>query len=259
MGAASAVAITGCSSGTNSSAATSTSPAQKAIKLAASRSQEVTTLTAKLTAHSTSGTMSGLTGTIQIQLKPTTLIAAKFTIPAKKSSSIKLEEILTSKAVYFKDPAFTKAAGKTWVTVKISQLSAKAGVSVASLLQNLEGSNPLDQTRLFTASKNVKVVGSQTVNGVATTEYAGTYSPAAAFAQLPASLRKLLGPTLRDMGTRPVSFTVWIDGQHLIRKAKDTETVNGHTFTTTFDVTSINKSLRIKLPAPSQIAPMPKI
>ena len=259
VGAASAVAITGCSGGTSNSSANSTSPAQKAIKLAASRSQEVNTLTAKLTEHSTGHAMSGLTGTIQIQLKPTTVIAAKFIVPAKKSSSIKLEEILTSKAIYFKDPAFTKDAGKAWVTVKISQLSSKTGVSVASLLQNLEGSNPLDQTRLFTASKDVKVVGSQAVNGVATTEYAGTYSPAAAFAQLPANMRKLLGPTLRDMGTKPVRFTVWIDAQHLIRKAQDTEVVNGQTFSTTFDVTSINRPLHIKLPAPSQIAPMPKL
>ena len=84
------------------------------------------------------------------------------------------------------------------------------------------------------SSKNVQVVGPQTVNGVATTEYAGTYSPAAAYKSLSAGLRKLLGPTLRDMGTRPVRFTVWIDGQHLIRKAKDTESVDGHTVTTTF-------------------------
>ena len=55
----------------------------------------------------------------------------------------------------------------------IGQLSSKSGVSFGSLLQNLESSNPLDQTKLFTASKDVRVVGTQTIDGVPTTEYAG--------------------------------------------------------------------------------------
>jgi len=251
-----AVAIAACSAGPG--ARPGPSSAQKAIKLAASRSQDVNTLTARLSELSSGTSHGGLTGAIQIQLKPTTRIAATFALPGKKSST-QLAEILTGKAIYIKDPVFTKTTGKPWVTVQISQLSTKAGVSVASLLQNLEGSNPLDQTRLFTASKDVKVIGTRLVGHVATTEYAGTYSPAAAFAQLPSNLRRLLGPALRAMGTNRVHFQVWIDRQHLIRKARDTETVNGHTFTTTFDVTAVNKPVRITLPPAGQVAPMPKI
>lgn len=264
IGAATAVAVTGCSSAKhNASAPQPSTGAQRAIKLAASRSQEVNTLVANLTEHSTSstagGTTTGLTGTIKVVLKPATLIAANFTVPAKNAKSLKLEEILTGQAIYFKDPAFSKAAGKTWLKVKISQLSSKTSVTVVALLQNLEGSNPLDQTRLFTASKDVKVVGTQKIHGIATTEYAGTYSPETAFGELSTKLRTLLGPTLRAMGNSPVHFVVWIDGRHIIRKARDTDVVRGQSITTIFNVTSVNKPVKITLPKPGDVGPMPKL
>ena len=260
--AAACAAVAGCASPGRqpaNSAASSNAQARRAIRLAATRSADVSTLTARLAEQSAGKANSGLTGTIAVELKPKRLIQANFTVPSGKSKPIRLAEILTSTAVYFKDPAFTKGAGKSWVKVDISSLSSKTGLSIASLLQNLEGSDPLDQTRLFTASRDVKVVGSKVIAGVPTTEYAGSYAPATAFAQLSARLRKLLGPTLRAMGTNPVHFHVWIDGQHLIRKARDVEKVNGQTFTTTFDVTSVNKPVSVTLPAASQVAPLPKI
>jgi hypothetical protein len=257
-GVAAILAVAGCLGGSNGTRSASDANARKAIKLAASTSQDVRTLTAHLTEQTTGSTVSSLTGTIQVQLRPTTVIVAKFTIPGKKAKTY-LEEILTNQAIYFKDPAFSHAAGKAWVKVNISQLSSKTGISIASLLQNLEGSNPLDQTQLFTASKDVKVVGSQTVGGVATTEYAGSYSPKAALGQLTPQLRKLLGPTLHAMGNAAVTFHVWIDAQHMIRKATDTETVNGQTFATTFEVTSVNAPVKVTLPAASEVAPLPKL
>ncbi len=140
---------------------------------------------------------------------------------------VELEEILTDKQIYFKDPAFTKATGKPWVEADISELSTKVGVSLGSLLQNLESADPLDQTKLFTASKNAHVVGTTMLNGVSTTEYAGTYAPKVALAELSPKLRKIIGPTLRTIGANPVQFEVWIDAQHVVRRAIDTNNVHG--------------------------------
>lgn len=172
-----------------------------------------------------------------------------------------MDEILTSKAIYIKDPAFLTGSklGKAWIMVKISQLSSKSGVTFGSLLQNLEGSNPLDQTRLFTASKDVRQVGTETVHGVPTTEYAGTYAPKTAYTGLTPRLRKLVGPMLRSIGTHPVRFRVWIDAQHLIKMADYTESVRGQTVTTTFVVTSVNKPVHVTLPTAGQVAPLPHL
>jgi hypothetical protein len=201
-----------------------------------------------------------LSGTIKMQLKPTSLIEAEFLVPSSHGKSINLDEILTSKAIYFKDPAFlTQKMHKAWVKVKISQLSGKSGLTFGSLLQNLEGSNPLDQTKLFTSSKDVRQVGAESVGGVPTTEYAGTYAPKTAYNGLTPRLRKLIGPMLRSIGTNPVHFRAWIDAQHLIKKADYTETVRGETVTTTFVVTSVNQPVHVTLPKAGQTAPLPSL
>lgn len=250
---AAGLAITSCS-GTPVS-----SPALKQVKLAAATSERVNSLTATIAVHSVGSTGGDLTGSIRMQLKPTTRIEARLTVPATNSPAIRLDEILTGQAIYVKDPAFTATRlAKPWVIVKISQLSSKSGITIGSLLQNLEGSNPLDQARLFTASRDVRVVGARTVNGVATTEYTGTYAPKAAYAGLSARERALLGPWLRSIGTHPVTFHLWIDAQHLIKKADDQETVRGQTVTTVFTVTSVNQPVTVTLPRLADTAPLPK-
>ncbi len=264
VGAGAVLATAGCSSsksnGKNSVAtSTETAAASEALKLASDESQRVKSLTANLTVHSTGTGASKLTGEVNLQLQPTTIIAASFNVAPTKSPAIQLGEILTGSAVYFKDPAFTKAAGKPWVKADISQLSTSAGVSLGSLLQNLESSNPLDQAKLFSASKNAHLVRTAVIHGVKTTEYAGTYLPADALAQLSPKLRKLMGPTLRAIGPNAVQFEVWLDANHLVRKAEDLDNVHGQVVRTVLDVTSINKPVHIKLPPSSQVAPLPHI
>lgn len=265
--AATTLALAGCSSGTNGKAAgkgteavsTESKTVTKALDLAATTSAQVNSLTARVAVQS-SGTGSGnLTGTVDIQLKPTTIIKAVFNVTAPKSRSIELEEILTGNAIYFKDPSFTKAAGKPWVEADISQLSSKVGVSLGSLLQNLESSNPLDQTTLFTTSRNARVVGSSIIRGVPTIEYAGTYEPTLALARLSPMVSKRLGPVLRSIGANPVQFEVWIDANHIVRKVADTANVRGQIVITNLNVTSVNQPVHVALPAPSEVAPLPKI
>ncbi len=254
-------AMAGCSgSAAPKAMSPATTKAIKQIKLATDTSQQVNSLTARLVVHSVGKAGGNLSGTIQMQMKPTTLIEAQFLIPSTHGKTIHLDEILTSKAIYFKDPAFIQTKlRKAWVKVNISQLSGKSGLTFGSLLQNLEGSNPLDQTKLFTSSKDVRQVGTETVHGVATTEYAGTYAPNAAYTGLTPRLRKLIGPMLRSIGTHQVRFHVWIDAQHLIKKADYTESVRGQTVTTTFLVTSVNKPVHVKLPKASQTARLPHL
>jgi hypothetical protein len=64
---------------------------------------------------------------------------------------------------------------------------------------------------------------------------------------------------LRSIGTHPVRFHVWIDAQHLIKKADDTESVRGQTVTTTFTVTSVNQPVKVTLPKTGDTGPLPKL
>jgi hypothetical protein len=56
-----------------------------------------------------------------------------------------------------------------------------------------------------------------------------------------------------------VRFRVWIDGQHVIKKAENIESVRGQTVTTSLLVTSVNQPVNIGLPKASQTAPLPKV
>lgn len=266
IGAMAAVTTTGCSSSGGKSAgkssvATSTESVatSKALQLAATDSGRVNSLTADLNVKSAGAGAGNLTGLVSLQLKPATVIEAAFNVAQPKAAAVQLDEILTGKSIYFKDPAFTKATGKPWVKADISDLSTKVGVSLGSLLQNLESSNPLDQAMLFTASKNAHKVGTAKIRGILTTEYAGTYDPAVALAALGPKQRKLMGPTLRSIGPNPVQFEVWIDAHHLVRRAENRNNVRGQIVTTTLDVTSVNKAVHIALPPAAQVAPLPRV
>ncbi len=260
--AAAVIAVAGCSSGSKAPAAGGTGggkplTAHQAIKLAATASAKVNSLTATLTVRGASGSAGGLTGSMKIQVKPTVLLDATFNVAGAGAASSQIEEILTHNTIYFRDSALTRVAGKPWIKIGFSQLSSKLGLNFASLVQNLEGSNPLAQTRLFAVSENIHVVGHQVVNGVPCTEYQGSYKPGAALAALPPSFRKLLGPMLRKMGAQPAEFTVWIDGQHLLRKALTHEVIAGQPVTTSYDVTSINQPVTVTIPPASQVGSLP--
>jgi hypothetical protein len=114
-----------------------------------------------------------------------------------------------------------------------------------------------NQTQLLAVAKNARVIGTQTIDGVATTEYAGSVHAAEALKAMPASLRKAMAPELQVLGNGTISFHVWIDGQHHTRKIADVETVNGETINTTVNITAINQPVQITLPPASQTVTPP--
>lgn len=267
IGTCAVVATAGCSSAPNSKSSrkssvdtsTETAATGKALQLASAETERVNSLTATITVHSSDTGSGNLTGNVVLQLKPTKIIEAMFDVAPAKSGAIQLDEILTPKAIYFKDPAFTKAAGKPWVKAGLFDVSSKVGVSLGSLLQNMESSDPLDQAKLFVASRNAHRVGAAMIDGVRTVEYAGTYEPAAALAELSPALRKQIGPSLKSIGANQVQFEVWLDAHDIVRRAEDTDNVRGQVVTTDLDVTSVNQPVHVTLPPASQTAPLPKV
>lgn len=256
-----AAVATGCSgsngsnSGHGQAAPHPVSPV-KAIDLAAA--QHVSSLAATISIGT--GGVGEVTATMNAQFRPKTFIAMTLQSSSiAESAPVRISEILTGKALYLKDHALIKLIKKPWVKITFAQLSAKAGmgINIGSLLQFLENSNPENQVRLFAISKNIHAVGSRMIDGVATTEYEGSYQPSAALTRLPASLRKLMGPEFKLMGNTPVRFLVWIDAQHLARKAMIDERFSGRSVLTTYTITSVNKPVDVPLPPPSEVASMP--
>ena len=127
-----------------------------------------------------------------------------------------------------------------------------AQLASAQLFQSLQSNNFASQAQLVTVAKNARVVGTQTIDGVTTTEYAGSFTAADALKALPADLRQVMAPELQALGNSPIHFSEWIDGQHHVRKFTEVETVNGNTVNTTINITAIDQAVHITLPPASQ-------
>jgi hypothetical protein len=167
----------------------------------------------------------------------------------------RIKMILTSTAIYLHEASLAGQLGKPWVKVDLSAMSALAGTGGASLVKlvrSLQSNDFTNQAQLFTGATNMRVAGTQTADGVTTTEYTGSLTATAALKALPASFRQALAPELRALGTSPVYFREWVDGQHHVRKLTEVETVNGDTVHITINITAINQPVHITLPPASQ-------
>ena len=256
LSAAALILASACSSGGTSA---SRSPAgaplapRQALLAAATQAQQITSATETLTVHdNTSG--SATTGTVQVRLKPALLASENLNVTAHGTST-RVKVILTGTAVYLHEASLAGQLGKPWVKMDLSALPALAGTSGASLAQlvhSLQSNNFTSQARLFTVAKNTRVVGTQTVEGVTTTEYTGSFTAAEGLKALPAGLRQALAPELQALGNSPIHFHEWVDGQHHLRKMTEVETVGGDTVTIGIGITAIDQPVHITPPPDRQ-------
>lgn len=230
-----------------------------AISLAADKTQSVTSMAATYSDQISGGVAETTSGTLRTQIKPTLLAESDATASAD-GQTFPIDEIVSAKAMYLKSSvfsAFTGQTGKPWVEIPFASLSGNLGASLSDLLQNVQNGNPLTQTRMLAASKNVRVVGTQVVSGVRTTHYAGTFTASAALASLPAALRKEVAPLMK-MINGPIQFNAWIDAQHLVRRVTEVETVAGETVHSVINVTAVNRPVHIVLPTAAQAVTLTK-
>jgi LppX_LprAFG lipoprotein len=247
LGAGALALIAGCGGSGTGSAAPLTP--RQAITLAADQTQHVNSIAATLSISVAGAVSETTTGSVQVQLKPVLLASEDLTI-VSQGQTVPIASIVSSKAIYLKSTAFaalTRQTRKTWIEIPLSDLSGTGASAVASLLQNVQNGDPLTQTKMLAASKNVRVDGHQVIDGVRTTHYAGTFSPSAALATLPASLRQQVAPQLKLI-TGEVQFNAWIDARHQVRRVTEIETVSGATVNFTMDITSVNQPVHVTLP-----------
>jgi hypothetical protein len=246
--------LAGCSAGATSSTAAKAANPRTALILAADHAAQLNSMSASFSQTSSDATQN-FAGTVQMQLKPTLLAEVAGDIAAG-GQSLHLTEILTGTAIYLKLAELSQQTGKPWTEIPFSGLPGKSSALMTQLMQGVENDNPASQARMVSASKNVRVVGTQVVDGVETTKYTGSYTPAAALAALTPSERRTLAADLKGL-TGQVHYTEWIDAQHYARKTVVTETVNGQQVTLTFNITGINQAIHVKLPPRRRVAVLP--
>jgi hypothetical protein len=228
MAVALALSVTGCAgagdpAGVAGSAIKLT--AAQVLDRAADKTGQVDSFKATLSAQMT-GTSEGngsMTGSMQYRTKPTLAYSIAFDQITMGGESVPggVEMRLVDRAIYMKMPMLTELAGpsvKPWLKMSFDDVGKETGVNVDQLLQQTKQMDPVQQTRMLTASKDVREVGKETVDGVETTRYTGTFRVEDAIAALPADQRELARKSLSDLGQGSINFDLWADDQQLPRQ-----------------------------------------
>ncbi|MDQ2814298.1 MAG: hypothetical protein M3Z75_21135 [Actinomycetota bacterium] len=245
-------ASTGTTAAATGSAATgsaATGSAGSALLTAATQAQNINSAATTLHVQVTGSQASSETGTFQYQRTPTLMSEDMHIAAEGGNTGIKM--ILTGTDMYFSEPGLP--AGKAWIKFSLAALKGKSA-SFARLVQSMQSNNFTNQAQLFAVAKNAHEVGTATIDGVATTEYAGSFRASDAINALSPGVRGVLGAQLKTLGDSVISFHEWIDGQHHMRQVIENETVKGQAVTTTLNVTAINQPVQIPLPPASQTA-----
>lgn len=238
------------SSSPGSGGQTGSETAAQAIQAAAEQSKKINSYSIRMDESLTGATAEHITGNMQFRLRPSLLAQVDLSIPPAS-----VNEILTTKVAYLKIPGLG-STGKPWVKLSLAGKSG-TGAALGQLLQSAEGSNPANQTAALTASKDLRKTGAEVVNGIPTTRYEGSYSVADQLKKMPPALRKITSQSIAALGVTKVQFTIWIDGQHQMRRVITVEKGSSSTITTKLDIISINQPVNVTLPPPSQVTSAP--
>jgi len=229
---------------------TASQSAVQAIRAAADQSKKINSYAIRMDESLTGATAQHITGNMQFRLRPSLLAQVDLSIPPAS-----VNEILTSKVAYLKIPGLG-STGKPWVKLSLTGKNGM-GAALGQLLQSAENSNPANQTAALTASKDLRKTGTEVVNGIPTTRYEGSYSVADQLKKMPPSLRKMTAKSIAALGITRVQFTIWIDGQHQMRRVITVEKGSSTTITTKLDILAINQPVKVTPPPPSQVTPAP--
>ncbi|GAA3135786.1 LppX_LprAFG lipoprotein [Streptosporangium carneum] len=262
LGAAVLVAVTGCGAQSTGSLGNVKLAAAEAVQQSAQRAGEVTSYSADLVLDATDGDKGAgkVQGTLVYQSKPQ--LATDVTLSTIDLGGQKVpggaRVILTGETVYVKSELLNKFAGTTkpWAKASLSDLDAQGQAGVRDFLTQAQQFDLAGTVKLLTASKDVKAVGTETVGGVETTHYSGTFPVAEAAQVIDPAKREQLEQRLSQV--KDVKFDLWADAESLPRKVTLSGAEQGSSFNLVTSFRGFNEPVTISAPPADQVGDLPK-
>lgn len=222
-----ALTLTGCFGETKERAG----EARDALKLtaaqvlgkAAEKTEQIDTFSMDMTIDATvQGQTMKMTASAQTRLRPEVSMAMQYDSMTVGGQTIPPYEMrVAGDFIYMKMPGLEQAAGgKAWGRISMSDLPQEAtgGMNMRESLDQARRQSPAEQTKMFTASKNAREVGKETVEGVPTRHYTGTVALQEALGQLQGDDRAAMEKAYQEMGISEIPFDVWVSDDNLPRK-----------------------------------------
>ncbi|QKG24811.1 LppX_LprAFG lipoprotein [Actinomadura verrucosospora] len=235
--------------------------AAEALGKTASKTGQIDTFQADMSMTS-SGSAAGainMSGTMQYRTKPDLAFSMDFgSMSVGGKSMAGMKEVLVGRTIYMKIPQLTQLGGasaKPWVKLSLDEIGKQSGLNMDQLLQQSQQMDPVSNTKMLTASKDAREVGKETVDGVRTTHYTGTYRLSDAVAKLSPDQRQAYEKNLAKSGMNgDMHFDLWVDGQQLPRKMTmktDQSAAGAMTITSTYH--DFGKPVQISAPPASEV------
>ena len=212
-------AITGCSSAAKSSGGSGgTAAGGGSNQLQLSPVAEIQAALSKASGDKTvhvTGTIStaGTSGTIDAQEQFGSNVEMSMNMSLAGTN---ISEILIGDTLYMKIPELSaELGGKAWGKFSLSSMGS-LGSTFKAMIDSAKNTDPTSQLQPLLASGDVHKVGTETVDGVQTTHYAGTVDPATAFdssqaaKNLTSAQIAQLKSTLKDSGVTSETIDVWV-------------------------------------------------
>lgn len=260
-GAAALIGLTGCgSSGTEPLQNAELSAAQ-VLQDTVQKSAQVDTYTADITADITGSPQGAgkIQGTVVFQQKPQFAADITFDQISFGGQSLPggMRTILLGDTLYLKMDMLRSVTGegKPWVKVDLTEAGRQSGLNFKELLAQAQQYDLANSVKMLTASKDVKVVGTETVGGTETTHYSGTFPVEEALKQLPAEQQEQMRGQMADL--KDMKFDAWIDDQGLPRKITMDGTAGENGISTTMQFRDFNKPVSISEPPADQVGELP--
>jgi hypothetical protein len=269
-----AAALTGCAAagsgtsaaGSGAHTAAASSPLD-AVQLAAKTTSGANSFTGtmSLQATSTSGAAGSgnvsMTATMAEQLHPSLLAQVQIGTLSAAGSALPggLTEVLTPSDLYLKWSFLTQELhmAKPWLLIPVSAMSKSSGVNLSQIFSQATSSSPLNESQLLAGASDVRKVGTGTIDGVPVTEYTGTVSLDKGMQYLSGSAKASMQKEVAAAGLTTATFTVWVDGQRVMRKAVITEHGTALTEVITVAISTLNQPVHIQIPAADQTTSLP--
>ena len=236
--------------------------AAQVLGKAAEKTGNVDTFKAQLTMQMGSGS-AGIgdvttSGTMQYRTKPDLAYSMNFDKMSVGGRSMGgMQQILVDRTMYMKMPMLSQLGGgsaaKPWFKISLDELGQKAGLNFDQLLRQSQQMDPVQNTKMLTASKDAREVGKETVDGVETTHYTGTYRMEEAISKLPPETQQQLRKN-NSAGMQDMQFDLWVDGQQLPRKlAMKSQQGSDGTMNLTMSYRDFGKPVQVEAPPAGEV------
>jgi hypothetical protein len=169
----------------------------------------------------------------------------------------------TPSAIYFSSPDMAAMmGGKEWFKLSYSDLRTMGGSAYGKVLEQQLGQSqdPRQYLKLMVASQDLRVVGTESVNGAQATHYAGTIDTVKSLSStgrltgLTESERKQLNDQMTSLGMKTMKADVWIDGDGWPRRiVQSGSSSKVGAFNLKIDFTDFGTPVNVTVPSASQV------